>query len=329
MARTKKPAAERKRPDWARWLALPQVSVWQAVALSLDMNPDGMVHSLHDGMAGPGGPKQFEAKSFADEAQATEFEKRHRIAAERLAGDQSNDSAEGLLAVFVALALRHRWAMPDELRALEVDAPRQIAVPLTDRLYDRAPGTVLHLPAGTVHLRFGDLAHLIADAMWPEEDEDDGRTLYAGARVTLDDELQQAVDSGALRVLDPLTRGPHPFPHGTAIQSAAVHVDDLAEWLRTSRRMTVEAAELQESQAAAGAEVALSSRVPLMQTNQSRVLAALRAAGFDPLGLPPLHNGATCRARRAAKGGAGLTDATFDHAWKALRAAGELVRQKP
>lgn len=237
---------EGKRPDWSLWLALPQVKVWQAVALSLDMDPDAMVRSPHAWMAGPGGATLFERRSFADEAQAAEFEKRRRVAAASLAGGADNDTAEGPLPVFVALALRRQWAMPDELRALESVAPPELAVPLMARLRDLQAGTVLRLPAGTTTVPFADLAHLIADALWPEQGPEDERTVYAGARVGLDDELQRAVDSGALRVLDPLTLGPHPFPHGAALRDSVVHVDDLAEWLRQSRRMVVQIGELAE-----------------------------------------------------------------------------------
>lgn len=72
---------------------------------------------------------------------------------------------------------------------------------------------------------------------------------------------------------------------------------------------------------------ALPERVPLMRTNQDRVLSALRAAGFNPLSLPPSPRGTSCPAKQAARAGANLTKAAFDHAWKDLGTAGELVRQ--
>lgn len=71
---------------------------------------------------------------------------------------------------------------------------------------------------------------------------------------------------------------------------------------------------------------ALPPRTPLMQTNRERVLLALRTAGFDPLVLPSPPKGAACPAKSAARTGAGLSTASFDHAWKALMNAGEVAR---
>lgn len=62
-------------------------------------------------------------------------------------------------------------------------------------------------------------------------------------------------------------------------------------------------------------------RVPLMQANRQRVLAALLAAGFDPLALPPWPKGKASPAKTAARAGAGLSPSTFERAWKELRAA--------
>lgn len=89
-------------------------------------------------------------------------------------------------------------------------------------------GKAITLPAGITHVPFSDLAHLIAQALWPDTGPDDYLLEYGGARVNLDGELLQAVRSGALPVKDPLTFGPHPFPHGAALKEhSVVTVDDL------------------------------------------------------------------------------------------------------
>ena len=87
------------------------------------------------------------------------------------------------------------------------------------------------LPADTEHVQFGDLAHLMADALWPDAGPDDDRMTYACARINLDGELARSVDSGALAVKDPLTLGPHTYPFGNALQTARVTVGDLREFL--------------------------------------------------------------------------------------------------
>lgn len=87
------------------------------------------------------------------------------------------------------------------------------------------------LPAGTEHVQFGELAHLIADALWPDAGPDDDSMTNAFARINLDAELARAVDSGALPVKDPLTLGPHTYPVGYALKTALVTVDDLQRFV--------------------------------------------------------------------------------------------------
>ena len=106
----------RKRPDWTLWLNLPKLKVWQAVALSLDIDPDSMKPSPHGWMSGPDGALSFIPASFAGDAQATEFDKRRRIAAAQLAGRENADRAEVALRPFLDLAAGLGWPIPDALR---------------------------------------------------------------------------------------------------------------------------------------------------------------------------------------------------------------------
>lgn len=94
------------------------------------------------------------------------------------------------------------------------------------------------LPAGTEHVQFSELAHCIADALWPDTGPNDDRISYGCARINLDAELTRAVDSGALPVKDPLTLGPHTFPMGAALQRALVTVGDLGAFV-AERGLTV------------------------------------------------------------------------------------------
>jgi hypothetical protein len=78
---------------------------------------------------------------------------------------------------------------------------------------------------------------------------------------------------------------------------------------------------------AGGIPPALPERQPIMASNRERVLAALRAAGFDPADLPPFTKGLDCPAKTAARDGAKLSKAAFDHAWKELSAEGAIIRR--
>ena len=98
---------------------------------------------------------------------------------------------------------------------------------------------LIQLPAGTEYVRYAELAHLIADALWPATEPEDDRMDYGVARVSLDAELKTAVRAGALELKDPLTFGPHTFPVGNALNSALLAVSDLRALL-AGRGLSVE-----------------------------------------------------------------------------------------
>lgn len=67
-------------PDWDLWLNLPEVEIWQAVALSLAIEPDSIQFSRDGWMAGPGDEGPFvEEDSFPLKGDAEMFEKRLRL----------------------------------------------------------------------------------------------------------------------------------------------------------------------------------------------------------------------------------------------------------
>lgn len=68
-----------RKPDWRFWTKINAVKVWQAVALSLDIDPDGMKQSAHAWMAGPGADPIFQGHSFPSEATKVEYGKRLRL----------------------------------------------------------------------------------------------------------------------------------------------------------------------------------------------------------------------------------------------------------
>lgn len=90
------------------------------------------------------------------------------------------------------------------------------------------------LPAGTEAVRYDELAHLIALAMWPlKNDGSPGDGLnYGFASVTLERELAQAVEAKDIPLKDPLTLGPYiDHPGGTRLEDALVRVDDLRKYV--------------------------------------------------------------------------------------------------
>jgi hypothetical protein len=87
---------------------------------------------------------------------------------------------------------------------------------------------VIQLPEGTEHVRFGDLAEIIAEALHAGDD-----WAIAAARVNLESELKQSVRDGALPVKDALTLGAHTFPIGQALNDGRVLVADLRDYVRS------------------------------------------------------------------------------------------------
>jgi len=66
-------------PDWKFWLQMPDVRLWQACALSLDIDPDSMKRDSASWMAGGSGGPFLESESFRQAAEETEFYKRLRL----------------------------------------------------------------------------------------------------------------------------------------------------------------------------------------------------------------------------------------------------------
>lgn len=70
-----------KNPDWDFWRHIPHAKVWQACALSLNIDPDLMKHSPHGWMNGIGSGPDFEPLSFPSRDVKVLFDKRLRLLA--------------------------------------------------------------------------------------------------------------------------------------------------------------------------------------------------------------------------------------------------------
>jgi hypothetical protein len=83
--------AERQkfRPDWSFWPYMSPVQLWQACALSLDIDPDKMKAEPNSWKAGPGSDHAplFTLTSFPSNAVADGFNKRLRLAMANFGGD--------------------------------------------------------------------------------------------------------------------------------------------------------------------------------------------------------------------------------------------------
>ena len=118
-----------KKPDWNEWSLMPRVELWQAVALSMDLEPHDLHRDVHTPLLGFG--SFFKPNSFPSSAVEREFEKRLRILEANL-----EDSAKFPDAVinrelrrsivelpeFSAWAASVGWEIPDELATKSPEA---------------------------------------------------------------------------------------------------------------------------------------------------------------------------------------------------------------
>lgn len=160
-----------------------------------------------------------------------------------------------------------------------IEAPAQnSATPASLVAMEAQRGYVLALPSGQTHVQFGELADLIADALWPDMGTNDTRMTYGCTRVSLDAELVRAVKSGTLQVKDPLTFGPHTFPVGNALLSALVTVADLREFV-AGRGLTVETAQTQATTPSPAPVVA--GIAPAKQVNSMKKAALIAELEYE------------------------------------------------
>lgn len=122
-------------PDWAYWPAARPVKPWQAVALSLNLEPESLEHSSTAWMAGPGAGPVLKSESFPDAETEATFGK--RLA---LLGDFVSHSSSVPLGVLAGKLVAH--TMPPEMAALiVVPAVAVASAETTDDLTDGKVGT--------------------------------------------------------------------------------------------------------------------------------------------------------------------------------------------
>lgn len=142
---------------------------------------------------------------------------------------------------------RHEARIQADLQEKLAPAPPPRVEPLTapataDSISMPTKQGVIELPPGAQYVRFEELPHLIASALWPvSEESGDGQIFRCGqAETTIRNELEQEVE--LLPVKNPLTFGPY-MPHsGALLADCVVLVQDLRQYV-AKRGLSVEVPE--------------------------------------------------------------------------------------
>lgn len=218
----------KRAPRWAKWRLMPEIEIWEAVSLSLGIEPTEV---RCDKMAWMGAVHPFaESEEFSDRLDVL---RANRASKEHFPTASTVNTASWFKSIvklsdFARFAVFAGWSVPEELQRL--------ALPDTSRSSSQATKSQDHAKAqswcelkvkGEGPLRFGDLAKLIAEAQHPDEDE----FACAIARINLDSELDTAVRDGRLIVRNAFGLGRHTFPIGDALQNAVVLQRDLSQFL--------------------------------------------------------------------------------------------------
>jgi len=117
-----------EKPNWREWKYTPQVQVWEACALSLDIEPDSIKKNPISWQTGPYADQLFEAESFQSENEKKEFKRRQRMLLNNLNSKENslwfnpNPNRPNLgqvsLSEFAAWCSFVEWAIPKELTEL-------------------------------------------------------------------------------------------------------------------------------------------------------------------------------------------------------------------
>ena len=178
--------------------------------------------------------------------------------------------------------------------------------------------TAITLPAGTRVVPTMTIPLLIAEAFHPGTDPD-GTDFQAALRAHTR-LLNKAACGGAVRVIsyhgEPITIDAEDV---TGSAGAFLAVTELARYLAELAvpvALRIGVPEVQKSEPPARA-------LPVGEQHAEIVLAAIRAAGYNPTELPPTAPGKS-GVKAAVRAKCILTNAQFTHAWKALRAANRI-----
>lgn len=114
-------------PDWSEWANVPDAEDWQAVLLSMDVEPHAVKHNRDAWMAGGSGARpSLDSDSFPSHEAFADYEKRLRILQANVSHNRvrvtaltpGGGCARIDLRSFAAWALNIGWSMPTDLEAL-------------------------------------------------------------------------------------------------------------------------------------------------------------------------------------------------------------------
>jgi len=108
-----------RKPNWKKWSLIPDVEIWQAVALSLDIDPDKVRHGENNWMSVT--HSYEESREFTDRVQvlASNLGKVELLPI-RAINMGSNFRSKTAIVGFSAWATSVGWCVPDELKKIAV-----------------------------------------------------------------------------------------------------------------------------------------------------------------------------------------------------------------
>ena len=106
------------KPDWNFWLPRPWVKAWEAVALSLDLEPRSLEQDPLSILADTGGGPFFLKQNFPDRQVKDEFDKRLRLLIAHYRNRDYTGFDDANLAEFSAWSQSAHWPVPPEISAL-------------------------------------------------------------------------------------------------------------------------------------------------------------------------------------------------------------------
>jgi hypothetical protein len=120
--------SDENKPNWKEWKHMPEVQVWQACALSLDIEPSSIKWYPRSWETGPYSDQLFEDESFQSENEKKEFKSRQRILLNNLNSKENSlwfspnlnrpNLGEVSLPEFAAWCSSVEWSIPEELATL-------------------------------------------------------------------------------------------------------------------------------------------------------------------------------------------------------------------
>lgn len=152
---------ENREPDWSIWAAVPTVLLWEAVALSLNIEPRTVRRPQHQWMGGPGVALLFnESATFDDRLLVAERNLTRSGEGPLRTGDLDHARRCRIdLAEFGSWARSLNWTLPVEFPVAEVvkpaASPSAEAATTEKPLDERAETTYLNIIGGMLALMLG------------------------------------------------------------------------------------------------------------------------------------------------------------------------------